>query len=238
MKPLLIFLIIFNAWTSIAQQPFDPEQNLRSLANLSPYSVGAQGFDNRYEGIRGNPLLFDNWQEGNIHFVKQDTMSMLVKFNVDLVKQVVIVQLRDGSIGQIGATTIKAFQRKEERKPSRRWVVFSEKEVEKINSVRLKFYEVLHEGKYQLLKSTEKQLKKASYEGAYNNGERYDEFLTEVYYWLRGDGVVYKKVKIKRKDIESALPESAIPLAKTQKLDLNNENDVIQLLSALDKTGN
>lgn len=232
----ILYFLIFMLSLSIVRAQADKEQTLRLIGNMTPYSPGVIGFDNRYQGIQGDPFLFSQWQLGRIRFVKQDTFSIPLNINIDLVKQVLVVQMRDGSSSQVTATNVKAIQTTDADQRLRRWTVLSEKEVENVNSVRLKFYEILHEGTFQLLKLTEKTFKKANYQGAYNVGNAFDEFVTEISYWLRGDGKKFTKVKMKRKEIESILPTSAPPLIKNQKLDLTNENDVIKLLGQLEVT--
>lgn len=237
---LLAISISFSfAQTPAPQQGFDPEQNLRILGNLNPLSVGAIGFDNRYEGVTGTPLLFTDWQWGTIQFVKQDTFSTPFKLNVDLVKNTLIVQLRDGSLGELSAANVKAIQIKNNDSGDlMRWVVASEKEVEGVKSVRLKFYQAFYEGSnMRLFKVTNKIFKKANYQGAYNSGNTYDEFITEESFWLHAGGKQFEKVKIKRKDIENALSVQSAAVAdltKTHKLNLNDVKDVAKLLSLLE----
>lgn len=230
----MIFFLLFLSLLLSASAQADKEQTLRLIGNLTPYSPGVIGFDNRYQGIQGDPFLFTQWQNGRILFSKQDTLSIPLKVNVDLVKQVMVVQMKDGSISQVTATNVKALQTTQDDQQLRRWVVLSEKEVENVNSVRLKFYELLHEGKFKLLKLVEKSFKKANYQGAYNVGNAYDEFVTENSFWLRGDGEKYNKVKLKRKEIESILPKAAAEIVKAQQLDLTNEMDIIKLLAQLE----
>lgn len=242
MKTFFSALLAFStllgfAQTPAARQGFDPEQNLRLLGNLNPLSVGAIGFDNRYEGVKGTPLLFPEWQWGTIQFAKQDTFSTDFKLNVDLIKNTLIVQLRDGSLGEISANNVKAIQVKNQVGELMHWTVASEKEVEGINSVRLKFYQSVYAGKMRLLKSTDKRFKKANYQGAYSNGNTFDEFLTDETYWLSIDGKVFEKIKIKRKDIENALSAQSAAVAelsKTNKLNLNEVKDVATLLQLLE----
>ena len=49
--------VVSNAFT---------EQELRTLGNITPYSPGVTGFDNRYEGVKGTPYWYDNWQSGYV----------------------------------------------------------------------------------------------------------------------------------------------------------------------------
>lgn len=233
---MLLLIVGFSStgWT----QTVDPEQNLRALGNLSPYSAGALGFDNRYEGVKGSPYLFSAWQNGRIQFAKQDTASLPIKLNVDLVTQVIIVQLKDGSNGQVSALYTKSFTTyNSDTETYHKWLVKSEKEVEGVKSVRLKFYEVLHEGNFNFLRSISKKFVKANYEGAYAAGEPFDEFKTEEDLWLQVPGQVYEKVKLRKKDIEKALSayaEQVEKLVKANKLNLNKESDIATLLKLLE----
>lgn len=242
MKAIIIPFIILMYFSVLGQQTFDPEQNLRDLGNLTPYATGAVGFDNRYEGIQGTPYLFENWRLGSIKFAKQDTFSAPVKLNVDLVTQVVTVQLRNGTVGEMSATYIQALKVSvPESKSSSQFIVAREGDIESIRSVRLKFYEVLYKGEFAFLKSVEKKFKKADFQGAYSADRRYDEFLTEESYWLQSPGKPYEKVNLKRKDIEKALAgyeDRVSGLVKKNKLSLNQVEDIARLLSMLENEGN
>jgi len=232
--------IVAVAQTPAANQGFDPEQNLRILGNLDPLSAGAIGFDNRYEGIKGSPFLFTDFQMGTIQFAKQDTFSTVFKLNLDLVKNTLLVQLRNGSLGEISANNLKALKFANIPGQTSQWIIASEKAVEGINSVRLKFYGAVYDGKSRLLKSVEKKFKKADYQGAYSSDRTYDEFLTNETYWLSVNGKPFEKVKMKRKDIEKTLADQANQvekLVKEQKLNLNSESDIVQLLKLLDQSG-
>ncbi|MFN7119683.1 MAG: hypothetical protein ACK4TA_23005 [Saprospiraceae bacterium] len=242
MKTLFTLVLAFTFSMILAQTPtaIDPEQNLRTLGNLTPLSAGAMGFDNRYQGVQGTPFLFTEFQTGTIQFTKQDTFSTPFKLNVDLIKNTLLVQMKNGSLGEVSANNLKALQFSNLPNPPQpsNWIILSEKEVEGNNSVREKFYGVLHNNQYRLLKSIEKTFKKASYQGAYNSGNTYDEFLTEEVYWLSAPGKPFEKIKLKRKDLEKALSAEAAKvqkIAKDNKLDLNDYYDIIQLLVLLEK---
>ncbi len=223
----------------LAQQPTtaEMEQNLRMLGNLNALSPGLTGFDNRYEGVQGSPFLFDNWTEGTLQFAKQDTFSKgIVRINIDLIKQVILVPLRDGTQGEMSALNIKAFRAKD----GRTWITATEKEVEGSSSVRLKFYEVIYQGnRFALFKSVGKRYHQADFKGAYSSNVRHDEFVTEVFYWLNETGEKPQKFKVmRRKNLETALPahQAAIKkLVQEHKLNLNDEKDAALLLQMLDK---
>ncbi|MDX1942723.1 MAG: hypothetical protein SFU99_19320 [Saprospiraceae bacterium] len=239
-----IIFSVFAITVSICcfgQQPplIDAEQNLRTLGNLTPLSAGAIGFDNRYEGIKGTPFLFDEFHTGSILFVKQDTFSTPVKMNVDLITQTITVQLRDGSMGEITAAYVQAIKVSDPASPrkTRSFIVANEGAVEGMKSVRPKFYEALYKGEFMFLKAVQKKFRKADYAGAYSADRRYDEFLTEEAYWLKSPKSAYEKINPKRKDILKTLSayESEIEkIAKEKKLGLNGEEDISKLLEFLE----
>ncbi len=240
MKEIALTWLFLALAVITAAQPtssVEAEQNLRMLGNLTPLSPGAQGFDNRYEGVKGTPYWFEEWRLGRIKFVKQDTFSTLIPLTIDAARQMVLVKLQNGSIGEMSATYVKGVVVSHTgQQPGQEFAVYPEGEVEGIKSVRLRFYEVLHPGDFSLLKSVHKHFRKANFQGAYASGERYDEFLTEEKYWLCLPNKPYVKVSLKRKEIEKALADYQSQIAeivKTQKLNLNNEEDIVQLLRAL-----
>lgn len=232
---LFFILLLFSCFIikGLAQAALNPN----GVGNLSPYIVSQMGFDNRYQGIKGTPFLFDKWQEGKVMLVKQDTFSVSLQLNIDLVNSAVTILLPNGAIGQIQATHLKKIQVKDANNQLNEWIVAFELEIEGTDNARQQIYQVLKEGHFTLLKSTQKRLQKADYKGAYNVGNKFDEFVTETTYWLREGDEPYQKIKLKRKALEEALPKhtaSMEKIIKTQRLDLTYDMDVIQLLKALE----
>lgn len=235
---LILPMTWFVAAQNTAGSPVDQEQNLRDLGNLNAFTPGAMGFDNRYEGIQGSPMLFDDWMSGTIQFVSQDTFTAPITLNIELVRQVVVVKLRDGSMGEMGAMNIKAVQvGQDSKKDAKTYIVAKENEVEGVKSVRPKFYEALHLGAFNFLKETRKEFRKADFKGPYSADRRYDEFLTEEHYWLQVPGQAYEKVRTRKRDIEktlSAYEDQVAALSKEHKLNLNKAEDIATLLEFLE----
>lgn len=212
--------------------------NSNGVGNLSPYIVSQMGFDNRYQGIKGTPMLFDNWQEGKVMLKEQDTFSMSLKLNIDLVIPAVMVRMPNGTVGQMGTTHLKKIQIIDAHNQQNVWIVAAEKEIEGTDNVRQRIYEVLKEGQFTLLKATQKRLQEADYQGAYNVGNKFDEFVAETIYWLRAGDQPFQKTKLKRKAIEEAFPQHTAHIEKVmkkQKLDLTSDRDVITLLTAMEQ---
>lgn len=234
-----LFILCFTALLTIAlsaQETFNPQYNLEQLGNLGSFNVGAVAFDNRYEGVKGSALLFDHWQIARIRFAGQDTLGIPVKMNVDVYGGTIAVLLPSGSIGQSALRNAQAIQTEENGLPDKNYIVAPEREIGG-NSNRFVLYQVLYDGEVQLLKSIQKIIREADYKGAYSMGNPYDEIITETDYWLGAPGEGYEKIKLRRKDLQNALPKAADRMSdvvKKQKLQWSEEGDVIRLLAALE----
>lgn len=99
---------------------------------------------------------------------------------------------------------------------------------------RPSYVEVLHEGRYSLLKHYNKVLRKAN-PGAYNVGIRYDELEDKNTYYLRSPNAAVVLVKLNNKALQAAAPDLAKALkestaAKTAKTDA----EWVAVLEAID----
>ncbi|MBF9222395.1 hypothetical protein [Hymenobacter ruricola] len=82
------------------------------------------------------------------------------------------------------------------------------------------YVEVLHEGRYTLLKHHEKHIKKESFQGMYSNGAPTDEIEDISEYYLRAPEGALTPVKLTLKSLQNAAPPLADALktaAATQK---------------------
>ena len=66
MRKFSLFLILILSASvlsaqevSIYQKGVTAQKNLDAIGNLNPYAPGGIGFDNRYQGVKGSPRLFD-----------------------------------------------------------------------------------------------------------------------------------------------------------------------------------
>lgn len=236
--PFLILLFIsFPLFAQLGSNPSENEQNLRSLANLNPLAPGARAFDNRYEGVRGTPLLLPEMAPLEVGPADRDDIITGLNGNIDLEKALLYVRFKDGATGSIPAASIRSVTI---TGPSgkRLFRVFPILEVEGQNDEGVRFYEVLHDGAFTFLKLTRKTFQKANYQGAYSPDRRYDEYLEDVYYYVRAGTSPFEKVKLKEKTLSKALPahENDIKsIARKNKLDLSTEAGVIALFRELER---
>ena len=81
-----------------------------------------------------------------------------------------------------------------------------------LTTQRADYVEVLHEGRYTLLKHPLKNLKKASLNGAYNSGDRHDEIEDKAEYFLRTPEANLVPIKLGLKPLQNAAPALATAL--------------------------
>ncbi|WP_375433644.1 hypothetical protein [uncultured Hymenobacter sp.] len=113
--------------------------------------------------------------------------------------------------------------------------VFRRFEEAPVPNQRTDYVEVLHEGRYALLKRYVKVLRKAGNTGAYNTGEQYDRVEDKNVYYLRRPDASLLPVKLNVKALQAAVPELATALkqsaaAQTAKTDV----DWVAVLDAID----
>jgi hypothetical protein len=174
---------------NVYQQGISAEENLRAISNLSATSVGGIGFDTRYKGIKGSPMLFDTLLTSFLKIKGQDKYIQL-ESNIDLVgnsvhfvhpktKQMVAISgskineiiVRNGNIDMIFRTMEGSELKK--------------------NSMDFVFYQVLNDNPYQFIRVPLKELTEADYKQAYSPGRQYDEFNTTYrYYIISKDGKI------------------------------------------------
>ena len=139
-----------------------------------------RSFDNRYEGVRGSPYLFEEW--ASFRIAKGGTEYVM-----------------DSRLEAYGPSIVYKINNLE-----------FEKSLENIDSACLVFEEIeipvvlLGTGKIGLLFEKEetvyrleilKQLKKADYEGAYSQKRNYDEFVTKIQLQSRSNLASFEKVR-------------------------------------------
>jgi hypothetical protein len=70
-----------------------------------------------------------------------------------------------------------------------------------------RFYQVLSEGEYEFIKVPMKGFIRADYQGAYTADRRYDEYVDETRYYLKGRDDTYYQVQLNKKSLIKVIPE-------------------------------
>lgn len=233
------FAVCCAAGSTIAQSAAENQYNeltVRALTESGGMAPVATAFDSRYEGVRGNPLLFDTWKDGRLKIKGNDKVIEPIRLNINLEKQVAAVCYFNGSIGVLPAGKIE-FLSFATDSVTGRFIALPGNSVDPSRGADLRFYEALHEGaRFTLLKYRHKEFRKADYKGAYSTQVRYDEYVEEIQYFLRMGDASFAKVRLRASVIEKQFAAWKIELpAGVFGADLNTEAGIITLLSKLEQ---
>jgi hypothetical protein len=235
-QTLLLTFLCFSSLLFSQTQTNYSENDLRDLATLNPNTPGVRSIDLRYEGIKGTQFLSEEWQQGAFRLKGQEEFSQDISVQLNLIEHALYFQLNNGFTGVLPTAKVEALRITTGPEQYRLFRVFPEAEVEGGNENKLKFYEVLFEGPFLLLQYHYKMFREADFKGAYSADRRYDEYVDLNTLWLKEEGKRFEKIKIKRKDIENALPSCADKIQKVmkaEKISLQKEEDLVDLLTAL-----
>lgn len=235
-----LILILFLSSASVYSQVTDPyqkgysaEQNLKAIGRITPYSPGGMGFDNRYLGVVGSPLLFDkllpalvkiNTEERYLNIesnldVYQDRLIFshpvtknLMYIPVDIIDEVLINHNGENLIFR--TTKDKKFD------PS-------------IDKIR--FYQVLYSNGITLVKIAVKRLIPADYQAVYSADRRYDEFETKFIYYYIGEDAVFRKITPNKKSLLKVFPEKSEVIERTlrEKEFVDTDEMVIEVIKRI-----
>jgi len=179
--------------------------NISNIANINPLSPGAVGFDDRYEGVKGTPLRYDDWVEGNL-FLKDNAWVRNLKMNLDIHDNFLyILSPENGQIFTLSNEEISEIHLFSEGET----ILFRKFLPEQFDS-RIDpdlLFEVLAQGEYTFLKLSKKLFKEADYQGAYSADRRYDEFVPSTSYYLTNSEGLFEKIKLTEKALCKLLPD-------------------------------
>jgi len=179
--------------------------NINTIANISPLSPGAMGFDDRYEGVKGTPLLYDDWVEGNL-FLKDNTWIRNLKMNLDIHDNFLYILSREnGQIFTLSNEEINEIHLFPEGETILFRKFLPEQFDKKIDPDLL--FEVLAQGEYIFMKLSKKLFREANYQQAYSPDRRYDEFILSTSYYLTNSEGMLEKIKLTEKALCKLFPD-------------------------------
>ena len=204
-------LIFILAGLGLSEGAVCQNNNLNNSANIqenmNSILKGSAGMtmDNRYEGLSGTPYIIPRWLSATIT-TRQNKVMEAVPLKYDVLQQYLL--MRDPQKGDslvLDSNAITSFvlndpSRLPEKRTFRHFL-------EAPNPAQSReFVEVLHQGKYTLLKQYSKEVQKASYKGAYSADRRADEIRDKTTYYLLGANQVATPVKLSLKALQAAAP--------------------------------
>jgi hypothetical protein len=210
-KSFTILLLIFytadliSQVKNIYQTGISAEENLKAISNLGALSIGGVGFDTRYKGVKGSPLLFDTLLISYLKINQQDKY-IEIQSNIDVVtNSILCMHPKTKQLITIpGFRVNELIVRKEDTD-----MIFRTMSNEnlKMKSEEYIFYQVLNDDAYKLIKVPSKDFIEADYKQAYSPGRNYDEFVTVYkYYILSPDGNI-NQCQLSAKSVSKIFPD-------------------------------
>jgi hypothetical protein len=199
-----------------------------NLNRVSANSGVIQTIDQRYEGIKGTPVIFSDFLPGTLVVGEENIASVLLNFdaynNEILYKTCVDCphKIADNSRVRSFVVSDKITQRKFVIQPN--------------DKKSLEVREIMYEGKFQFYRTHKIVLEKADYQGAYSANQKYDEFKhTQLYFY--SPGIQSVPLKIKTKNLKENFPRKADKLndfIKQNKIDFKNDLHLVKLFEFID----
>ncbi|MCU0377205.1 MAG: hypothetical protein MUC78_03010 [Bacteroidales bacterium] len=206
LMPVLIVFRVCGQDPGVYNKGYTAEQNLATIANISPYSPGGMGFDNRYEGVIGTRLVYDSLCPAMFRFNGQEQWIKL-EADMDVVDNVLIfrhptteeiLSIPAVMVGEL----IITFSGKELIYRTTRGMKF-DKEDESI-----RFCQVLYDTTYSFIRVPYKKFIEANYKALYSPQRTYDEYESKERYYILGTDSLYHQVTLKKKSLEKLFPEA------------------------------
>lgn len=203
---------------------FDANANLAN-ADQSMF----RSFDNRYEGVRGQSTVFEDFVEGNVNMKSGERVEGQA-LNYDVMTGQLIVRSRVyKKILSVRYDLVESFELFDEEGE----MFFYKKATER------GFCQVIHEGnRIKMYLKPVKTVQKANFGGAYNaNARNYDEFIDENVYLISTNGGALEEIKPQRKAFEKKFPEKKELIQryfKDNKPDLKKWKELGQFIAYLD----
>jgi hypothetical protein len=234
----VVFLLTINivysqgtGSTSLYQKGLSAEQNLNAIRNLTPYSTGGVGFDNRYEGTKGSTRLYDTLLLSFLK-IKGQNYYLELKTDIDLVGNTLLyLHPKTGKLLALPADMVSEVVINSEGKE----LVFRTggKNFNKDFKTQ-KFYQVLKDGPFPFIKVPVKKFIEANYKGAYSAGRPYDEYVSKSTYYIFGPDSTFHQLQLNKKSLVRIFPEKKELISKI--IDSGTfKNDEDMVIAVLEK---
>ena len=240
---VLAATLLLTSEVAVAQTPSavtspDPQtNNMQDPSKIQQYtrSLEAMRADNPYKGVSGSPYLVPRWLPATIT-TRTKAVMQAVPLKYDVLQQRLLTrdpQKGDSMLLQddfVVSFVLTDPNRPQEKRQFRRFL-------EAPNPAQSReFVEVLHQGKYTLLKQYTKEVQRAGYKDAANFDDTPTAIDDKTAYYLAHANGPAMPIKLKLKALQTAAPDLASALKEASgKQPISTEDEVIVLLQAVDK---
>jgi hypothetical protein len=231
---ILIVIKLYPQENKLFQTGITAEQNLNAIGNLSRIAnAGGTGFDNRYEGVKGSPRLFDTLLPSFLNMRGQNFYIQL-ETNIDIINNsLIFIYPKTGKLLSIPSEMIKEVKINSDGKE----LVFRTARGKNYTGdfKEHRFFQVLKEGQFQFIKMPIKKLIEADYKAVYGADRRYDEYTTYYKYYIMSPDSTFQQIQLNKKSLIKMFPDKKDLINNTleSKTYGNNEDMVIDFLNKL-----
>jgi len=231
---ILIVIKLYSQENKLFQTGITAEQNLNAIGNLSRFAnAGGTGFDNRYEGVKGSPRLFDTLLPSFLNMRGQD-FYIQIETNIDIKNNsLIFIYPKTGKLLSIPSEMIKEVKINSDGKE----LVFRTARGKNYTGdfKEHRFFQVLKEGQFQFIKMPIKKLIEADYKAVYGADRRYDEYTTYYKYYIMSPDSTFQQIQLNKKSLIKMFPDKKDLINNTleSKTYGNNEDMVIDFLNKL-----
>ena len=205
--------LLLAAGGAHAQQDAAAQTNLNALAAGAPAVVPRGTAD----GFKGSPYVDNRWLSAQLTLANNLPLAPVpLKYDVLEHRLLMRAPARPTDSLQLDDARVVRFVLTEPASalgPARQRLFRRFAEAPSENYKR-DYVEVLHQGRYTLLKHYLKKLNKANYQGAYNTDSHYDEIADNSVYYVLTPEARLVPVKLTLKALQAAAPTLA-PALKT-----------------------
>ena len=227
----LAITVSLSAQNVSPPEGYEAKENLRELGSMDGTGT-VKTFDNRYEGVKGTPYVFDDFKKGEI-FLKSKNKVAIGELNYNCFEnEIVYMEPATGVIRIMNKFLVDLFTLQD----GENVLTFVPIKLDE-DAVTI-FAELLYNKGSLVYKVYKKEWLKANYEGGYSADRKYDEFVDkyDLYFLKKGDAVLYK-AKNSKKQLVEAFPEKQKEIStfiKSNKLDLKEDQSLVKLLEYYD----
>lgn len=187
------------------------------------------------QDTKGNRYLYERWVEGSVLGTDGNTYEApKFRYNYDKVSKKLFMLLDSTTVIELSSADIAGFHLKGDE---------GELQFERLkNSTDLNFYQPVYKDEkgYSLYKLLDTKFKKADYQtnGIIESGNKYDEYVDQVEYFILSAKQELIKIDLKKKSIEKALESQSARVDafftehKKEKIDADFVKALLQSINA------
>ncbi len=232
MKKIYSFVVLTFFYCSMTAQTtskidnttmssFSKQDELRKALSGSQ-ARNVTGFDNRYEGVKGSPFLFEDWLEGKLVLSDSAVVSNQLLYKFDAVKNEVWIKMNNGQERILFNNELLSF---EFYKPDGKKIKFKKVKLPESEN-RHHFIITIFDGQNAtLLKDIKKIFRKSNLEdkGIVTVGNPYDWFEEINTFYVKKGNTQLEKVVLKKSNIIDAFKLSKPATESVEKFCKSND---------------